>query len=193
MTEQEKTSPRRTFLIKVASVAGASSLAAAPTVTATTSPSAAPTDTAPLPPYLSLSPDEATFLEALVNVMCPADEYSPTGVDCGLVTYIDRQLAGSYGKGAGRYQLGPFRTGKRQLGLQLPLTPEEFCKAGIAGADAACLRDRGKPFAQLAPSDADEFLKALSTNRVKQRGVLENAGLSGIAGDAHHRHGAIPW
>jgi gluconate 2-dehydrogenase gamma chain len=171
MTEPEKSSPRRTFLMKVASVAGTSSFAASRAVNATTPPLAPPSDTASLPPYLSLSPDEATFVEALVNVMCPADEYSPTGVDCGLATYIDRQLAGSFGKGAGRYQRGPFRTGKRELGLQLPLTPEEIFKAGIAGANAACIRDRGKPFAQLVPGDADEFLKALSTNRVTTDGV----------------------
>src|SRR5271155_263623 len=172
MAEQEKDSPRRTFLIRVASVAGASSLAAiAPAASAAASASATPSDAADFPPYLSLSPDEASFIEALVNLMCPADEYSPNGVDCGLATYIDRQLAGSYGKGAGRYQRGPFRTGKAQLGLQLPLTPEEFCKTGIAGANAACIRDRSKPFAELAPGDADDFLKALSADRVKFGGV----------------------
>ncbi len=171
MPEQEKESPRRKFLIQVASVAGASSLAAAPAVAVATSPAAPPADGTSLPPYLSLSPDEATFVEALVNVMCPADEYSPSGVDCGLATYIDRQLAGSFGKGAGRYQRGPFRVGKREHGLQLPLTPEEICKAGIAGADAACIRDRGKPFAELAPGDADEFIKSVSTNQVKSDGV----------------------
>jgi len=34
--------------------------------------------------YNSLSPDEAAFVETLVNIMCPADEYTPNGVDCGL-------------------------------------------------------------------------------------------------------------
>ena len=93
--------------------------------------------------------------------MCPADEFSPSGVDCGLATYIDRQLAGPYGKGAGRYQRGPFRSGKPQLGWQLPLTPEEFCKGGIAAANALCKRDRGKPFADLTAAQADEFLVAI--------------------------------
>lgn len=52
--------------------------------------------------YQSSSPDEAAFVEALVNVMCPANELTPNGVDCGLATFIDRQLAGGYRAGAAR-------------------------------------------------------------------------------------------
>ena len=52
--------------------------------------------------YQSLSPDEAAFVEALVNVMCSADELTPNGVDCGLATFIDRQLAGGCRSGAAR-------------------------------------------------------------------------------------------
>jgi gluconate 2-dehydrogenase gamma chain len=33
---------------------------------------------------------------------------SPSGTDCGLVTYIDRQLAGAWGNGARFYRNGPF-------------------------------------------------------------------------------------
>jgi len=122
-------------------------------------------------PYQSLSPDEAAFIEALVNVLCPADEYSPGGVDCGLATYIDHQLAGPYGKGDGRYLRGPFRSGKPELGLQSPQSPEQFCKTGIAAANAACIRDRGKPFDQLAAAEADEFLKAVQADRVHSDGA----------------------
>jgi gluconate 2-dehydrogenase gamma chain len=43
----------------------------------------------------------------MVNVMCPADALTPGGVDCGLAAYIDRQLAGGFGKGARLYMRGP--------------------------------------------------------------------------------------
>src|SRR3546814_8337107 len=52
--------------------------------------------------YQSSSPDEAAFVEALVNVMCPANELTPNGVDCGLATVIDRQLADGCRSGAAR-------------------------------------------------------------------------------------------
>ncbi|MFN4764811.1 gluconate 2-dehydrogenase subunit 3 family protein, partial [Gillisia sp. Q332] len=80
--------------------------------------------------YQSLGPDEAAFVETLVNVMCPADELTPGGVDCGLAVFIDRQLAGGYGKGERLYMRGPWVQGKPQHGYQLPLTPEQFFKVG---------------------------------------------------------------
>ena len=165
MTEE---SNRRAFLRQAAGLAGSLPLAAAaaperappPPTTAEPTPQPAPRT------YHTLAPDEAAFVEALVNVMCPADALTPSGVDCGLAIGIDRLLAGAWGQGEGRYLRGPFKSGKPQHGWQSPLTPEQLCKAGIAAARAACLRDHGKEFAELPPEAADEFLKRLSTGAV---------------------------
>jgi gluconate 2-dehydrogenase gamma chain len=102
----------------------------------------------------------------MVNVMCPADHLTPTGVDCGLATYIDRQLAGGFGQGERLYMRGPWRKGKPQLGYQLPLTPEQFFKAGIAAANAACKARFNKPFFALSAADADAFLKDIASGKV---------------------------
>ncbi|MDO9356613.1 MAG: hypothetical protein Q7T55_23140, partial [Solirubrobacteraceae bacterium] len=75
--------------------------------------------------YVCFSQNEAAFVEQMVTVMCPADEYTPNGVDCGLAIYIDRQLAGDFGKGAKRYLRGPWAPGRPQQGYQLPMTPEQ--------------------------------------------------------------------
>jgi gluconate 2-dehydrogenase gamma chain len=112
--------------------------------------------------YLSLSPAEATFTEAIVDLMCPADQLSPRGTDCGLVVFIDRQLAGAFGKGERLYMSGPWRPGRPEHGYQLPLTPEQFFKAGVAAADEACGRRHGKRFAELASAEADAFLTAVA-------------------------------
>jgi gluconate 2-dehydrogenase gamma chain len=170
MDDTKPSIPRRELLIQAARVVGAGAILPAgayggsSSISAGSSPDPGPL---PPPPYLSLSPDEATFIEALVNVMCPVDEHSPNGVDCGLATYIDRQLAGPFGKGAGRYQRGPFRSGKPQLGLQLPLTPEQFFKAGIAAASAASLHAHGRAFDQLPNNTANEFLTELASGRLQ--------------------------
>jgi len=122
---------------------------------------------APAAGYESLSPDEAGFVEAMVNVMCPPDHLTPNGVDCGLATYIDRQLAGGYGKGERLYVRGPWRQGKPQQGYQLPLTPEQFFKAGIAAADEAVRAKLGKGFVALPAETADSYLHDLAADRVK--------------------------
>ena len=172
MKIKRPTGTRRKFLVQVANLAGAGPLVVA-SVPAGIASAAEPTSgqTAASMPYQSLGPDEATFVESLVNIMCPADDYSPNGVECGLATYIDRQLAGSYGKGAGRYQNAPFRSGKPQFGLQVPLTPEQYFKAGVAAANAVCIRDRGTSFDQLAPADAAQFLEALQGDQVQHDGL----------------------
>jgi gluconate 2-dehydrogenase gamma chain len=175
MVNDKNQTDRRNFLLQ-AGLAGVASLAptAHPAAAATGDGSVVPAavgtpaaaGTSAADTYHSLGPDEAAFVEALVDVMCPADALSPSGVDCGLAIYIDRQLAGPYGKGDGRYQRGPYRHGKPQFGLQLPLTPEQFCKAGIAAVDAACVRDRGAPFAALKVAEADAVLADIADGRV---------------------------
>jgi len=156
---------RRIFLKQVAGASGA--LAAAVTAGAA---AAAPAPDTPAG-YESLSPEEAAFVEAMVNVMCPADGLTPNGVDCGLAEYIDRQLAGSFGRGDRLYRSGPWRSGKPQLGYQLPLTPEQFFKAGIAAAQSASTARFAKRFEELESAPADAFLQELAAGKVTDKRV----------------------
>ena len=71
---------------------------------APTAPSAAPQAAG----YEFLNLDEAAFIEALVDHMIPADDISPKGTDLGVNIYIDRALAGSWGKGDRLYLQGPW-------------------------------------------------------------------------------------
>jgi gluconate 2-dehydrogenase gamma chain len=116
--------------------------------------------------YTCLSPDEAAFVEAAVNIMCPADEHTANGVDCGLAIYIDRQMGGGFGHGERLYRGSPWSAGNPQYGYQLPLTPEQFFKAGIEAAQTACAERFGKHFEALAPQDADRFLRDLADGKV---------------------------
>jgi gluconate 2-dehydrogenase gamma chain len=116
--------------------------------------------------YTLLGPEEAEFVETVVNVMCPADSLTPSGTDCGLAIYMDRQLAGDFGKGGRMYSHGPWIKGKPEQGYQLPLKPAEFFKAGIAAARSAAQSRYGKPFDQLAPADVDAFLADIAAGKV---------------------------
>src|SRR5262245_38636392 len=120
----DDTIPRRKFLLG-AGIAG-TVVAAGITPSAeaqTPAPAAAPARTNEPVAYLTLSALEAEFLSAVADTMIPADELSPSGTDCGVVVFIDRQLAGSFGGGAKLYRSGPFRKGKPEHGYQLALTP----------------------------------------------------------------------
>jgi gluconate 2-dehydrogenase gamma chain len=165
--DQNELQRRRSFLLN-AGLAGVASLTSLPLPAQTSTAKAHPTTKSEPAPntYLSLGPDEAAFVEALVNILCPADELSPSGVDCGLAIYMDRQLAGPYGQGDRRYLRGPFKQGKPELGLQLPLTPEQFFKAGVAAVNAACIRAHGSTFDQLAPASTEAVLKDIDAGRM---------------------------
>jgi len=176
--EALKTSDRRIFLKRIAAagampiggkLAATAALAAGAAIPAVVdaadSPAPAAPAAAPIQGYESFSGGEATFVETMVNVMCPADELTPSGVDCGLATYIDRQLAGDFGKGARHYMRGPWQLGKPQLGYQLPLTPEQFFEAGVSVASASCQSKYGKSFDQLTPADANAFLTDVAAGK----------------------------
>lgn len=160
-------SSRRNFLKQVATLAGGG-IAAATSTAGQDTPAAAtvPAASAAAPGYMSLSPDEAGFVEAMVNVMCPADDLTPNGVDCGLAVFIDRQLAGAFGRGDRLYRQGPWQQGKPELGYQLPLLPARYFKVGLAAAEAACVKRHGKGFFELSAADADSFLNDLAADKI---------------------------
>jgi gluconate 2-dehydrogenase gamma chain len=153
---------RRDFLkgAGAAGAAAASALAAhsEPALAETTAPGADPRPANEA--YLTLTAAEAAFLSAVYDTFIPADKLSPSGTDCGLVTYIDRQLAGAWGGGARLYRSGPFVQGKPEQGYQLSLTPREFFAAGIKAANAWARKNRGKDFDRLDPAQRDAALKA---------------------------------
>jgi gluconate 2-dehydrogenase gamma chain len=48
----------------------------------------------------------------------------------------------------------------------LPLTPEQFFKAGVAAVNAACIRAHGSTFDQLAPASTEAVLKDIDAGRM---------------------------
>ena len=143
-----------------------SATASSPAAGATPASASAPAPVAPNAGYTFFGPGEAAFVEALMNLMCPADSLTPSGTDCGLSIFIDRQLAGDFGKGGRLYSQGPWLPGKPQHGYQLPLKPAEFFTAGIAAANGVAHARFGKTFDALAAADADAFLQDIANGKV---------------------------
>ncbi len=101
----------------------------------------------------SSTPTSSAFVEAAVDTLIPSDRLGPGALELGVATFIDRQLAGSFGKSCRLYLEGPFADGTPQRGCQLPLTPSELIKVGIADVDAYALRTRKTFFSDLSDSD----------------------------------------
>jgi gluconate 2-dehydrogenase gamma chain len=165
---------RREFL----TVAGAAAAALAPAslaeaqqaqaaASSATPPAAAPPVDEPL---LTLTATEHAFFAAAADTIIPADEHSPSGSDCGVANFIDRQLAGAYGTGARLYRQGPFPQGKPEQGYQLPLTPREFFRAGIASANEYTRKAFSKDFDRLNDEQRIAALKAMEGGKAEFKG-----------------------
>jgi gluconate 2-dehydrogenase gamma chain len=120
--------------------------------------------------YTYLTPDEGSFIEAVVDHMIPADQYTPKGTDLGVHIYIDRALSSGWGKGARLYRQGPWKLGSANQGYQLPLTPAELYRNAIAACNAQCVKQYGKPFDKMTTEQREAFLLGLQSGKV----TLEN-------------------
>jgi gluconate 2-dehydrogenase gamma chain len=165
----DETIPRRRFLLGagIAGTAVATGLSQTePAAAQVQAPAAAAAPPTPQPePLLALNEAEHAFVVAAVDTLIPADELSPSGSDCGIATFIDRQLASAWGGGAKMYRAGPFRKGKPEQGYQLSLTPAEFFSAGVAAANAWSRKTYGRDFDRLGPDKRAEALKAMEAGK----------------------------
>jgi gluconate 2-dehydrogenase gamma chain len=116
---------------------------------------------------LTLTATEAAFLGAAYDTFIPPDAHSPSGTDCGLLAFIDRQLAGAWGGGAKLYRSGPFIKGTREQGYQLSLTPREFFAAGIKATNEWTRKTYGKDFDRLSGADREAALKAMDAGKAE--------------------------
>lgn len=131
-------------------------------------PGTAPSGTLPEEMFFFFTEPEAAFVRAAVDRLIPPDEEWPGAAWAGVVTYIDRQLAGAYGNGARLYLEGPWEVGLPQQGYQLRYTPAQLYRVAIEEIrrDVAG-RFNGQEFWELEPDAQDGVLKALEEGRVE--------------------------
>jgi gluconate 2-dehydrogenase gamma chain len=115
---------------------------------------------------------EAAFVSAATGRLIPADDLGPGAVEAGVPVFIDRQLAGPYGRGERWYMQGPWGPGTSTQGWQTRLTPAGMYRAAIKSIDAVVAREgKAVTFAKLAAADQDAFLKKLESGDAKLDGV----------------------
>jgi gluconate 2-dehydrogenase gamma chain len=122
--------------------------------------------------YEFLNLEEAAFVEALVDHMIPADNLTPKGTDIGLNIYIDRALAGAWGKGDRLYMQGPWKIGVPSQGYQLPLTPAQLYRGGVEATNAYCRKTFSKTFDALSEQQREEVLTGLAGGKITFEGGL---------------------
>jgi gluconate 2-dehydrogenase gamma chain len=122
-----------------------------------------------------LNDGEVAFLTAAVDRLIPPDETGPSASEAGVVTFLDRQLAGDYGNGAHFYLEGPWGEGTDSQGYQSRFTPAQFYRHGIAAVEQAVGKAHGgKAFKDLDAAAQDSILKAMESGDLKLAGPISS-------------------
>ncbi|MDB5611202.1 MAG: hypothetical protein JWP25_8102 [Bradyrhizobium sp.] len=125
-----------------------------------------------LGPWEFFTGDEGRAMEALADCIIPPDPETPGGKDAGCAVFVDRQLAGPYGRQEGLYVRPPFQIGAKSQGHQSEKGPAQEYREGLAALDSACkAKYGGKPFTDLSAADKDDVLKGLERSEFKLEGV----------------------
>jgi gluconate 2-dehydrogenase gamma chain len=127
---------------------------------------------------------EARVVIAACECIFPADESGPGATEAGVVVYIDRQLAGPYGRDGHRYTKGPFVESVPQHGYQGRETPRQVYRAGIRA-----LGD----FTGLSAQQQIAALRAIQTTRFFE--LLRTHTIEGVFCDPMHggNAGLVGW
>jgi len=127
---------------------------------------------------------EAKVVTAAAERIFPSDASGPGATEAGVVIYIDRQLAGPYGRDQFRYTKAPWKESVAEHGYQGKATPREIYRAGIAQLEE---------FAGLSAEQQDERLRTIESSLFFQ--LLRRHTLEGMFCDPHHGGNAnmIGW
>jgi gluconate 2-dehydrogenase gamma chain len=153
---------RRQLLAGGASASGALALAGVlgHSATADSSGTSAPT-------LMALNAQEAALFGAMADRVFPSDDGTPGASDLGFVQYLDGQLDGSWGTGAGLYHHGPFHEPTSSgMGYQLRLVPKDLYKQVAATIDAHAQQSAGGAFHTLSAAQQDTIMTDLETGKV---------------------------
>src|SRR5271154_1888727 len=101
-------------------------------------------------PLRFFTEEEALIVAAAAARIFPSDDSGPGAKEAGAVSYIDRPLAGPYGRARYRYTQGPFdENAPREFGYQGKATPAETYREGLKAL---------KGFDRLSPEEQDKKL-----------------------------------
>lgn len=122
-------------------------------------------------PWMFFDPAEGAAIEALVDRLIPPDPETPGGKDAGCAVFIDRQLAGPYGRRAGLYVSPPFIKGTKQQGSQDEDGPGARYRKALRALDQYCKMEKGGAFASLSDADKDAVINSLENGTAKLDGA----------------------
>jgi gluconate 2-dehydrogenase gamma chain len=117
---------------------------------------------------------ERTFIEAAVDRLIPPSPVGPSATEANVPFFLDRQLAGPFGRGDHYFLGGPWKKGAPEQGYQLRFSPAQLYRAAIGAIDHYVGgKYNGAAFAKLADADKDTVLKGLEAGTIQLDGGVD--------------------
>jgi len=127
-------------------------------------------------PLRFFTESEARIVAAAASRIFPSDESGPGAREAGVAIFIDRQLAGPWGRDGHRYTHPPFdETAPEEFGYQKQAPPRQVYREALkelAGFD------------QLSPDEQDQKLKQIETSDFFR--LLRSNTIEGMFCDPQH-------
>jgi gluconate 2-dehydrogenase gamma chain len=115
---------------------------------------------------------ERAFIEPAIDRLIPPDPNGPSASQANVHVFLDRQLAGPFGRGDHFYLGGPWPKGAPEQGYQSRLTPAQLYRNTIPAIERYVGgRFNGGAFKQLTPERQDQVLTALDTGQASLDGA----------------------
>jgi len=127
-------------------------------------------------PLRFFTEEEALIVAAAAARVFPTDDSGPGAKEAGVVIFIDRQLAGPWGRDRYRYAQGPFdENAPREFGYQGKATPRETYRGGLKGL---------KGFDTLSAEEQDKKLREIEDTHLFA--LLRQNTIEGMFSDPVH-------
>ena len=105
-------------------------------------------------PLKFFTASEALVIASATSCILPTDDSGVGAREAGVTIYIDRQLAGSWGRDRYRYTQAPFEEASPEFGYQGKATPREIYRQGLK---------KLKGFTQLSAEAQDQALREIES------------------------------
>ena len=124
-------------------------------------------------------------MAAAASRIFPSDDSGPGAREAGVSIFIDRQLAGPYGRDRFRYTQLPFEDAPREFGYQGSQTPRQIYRDGLKGLQGLHLLS--------SPEAQDEALRKIEATVVFS--LLRQNTIEGMFCDPIHggNAGMVGW
>jgi gluconate 2-dehydrogenase gamma chain len=112
--------------------------------------------------------NEAEIVAAAAARIMPSDESGPGAREAGVAIYIDRQLAGPWGRDRRRYTQGPFdEHAPPEMGYQGRATPQQIYREGLKGLKGFQKRSDAEQDEALRRIEGTHFFRLLRQNTIE--------------------------